>query len=195
MFAHSLRLVLPNITAPASRSLCATVESSVGLDPTNAKDPAVVCILSAVSMLSLISTGIPCNGPRGPLALDSISREAAMARASGLISIMLFTRPLSSSSIRAKYAFVRADAERLPDFIFSCNSPTVTSSNMKGFACGGVLAATASTRPALSAGTVPAAQAAALSSPRRETPEELDDPICEDLRNKVASRVRQHGII
>src|SRR6266567_8696170 len=30
MFAHSLRLVLPSITAPATRSLCATKESLSG---------------------------------------------------------------------------------------------------------------------------------------------------------------------
>src|SRR5439155_12258322 len=58
MFAHSLKLVLPRITAPASRSFRATPESCDGLDPTSASEPAVVCILSAVSMLSLINTGI-----------------------------------------------------------------------------------------------------------------------------------------
>ena len=59
MFAHSLKLVLPRITAPASRSLRATPESCDGLDPTSASEPAVVCIWSAVSMLSLIIIGIP----------------------------------------------------------------------------------------------------------------------------------------
>src|SRR5450631_248267 len=71
MFAHSLRLVLPRMTAPAARSFCATKESFSGLDPTRASEPAVVIMRSAVSMLSLISTGIPCSGPRGPLALRS----------------------------------------------------------------------------------------------------------------------------
>src|SRR5580658_5291461 len=64
MFAHSLRLVLPRITAPAARSLRATKESLGGFEPTSASDPAVVIIRSAVSMLSLISTGMPCSGPR-----------------------------------------------------------------------------------------------------------------------------------
>src|ERR1700690_3413342 len=64
MFAHSLKLVLPRIIAPASRSFCATKESLVGFDPSSANDPAVVCMRSAVSMLSLIRIGIPCNGPR-----------------------------------------------------------------------------------------------------------------------------------
>src|SRR5262249_60204964 len=50
ILAHSLKFVLPRITAPASRSLRATVESCAGFDPTSASDPAVVCMRSAVSM-------------------------------------------------------------------------------------------------------------------------------------------------
>src|SRR5690349_15632337 len=41
-FAHSLKFVLPRITAPASRSFFATVESCNGIDPPNASEPAVV---------------------------------------------------------------------------------------------------------------------------------------------------------
>src|SRR5438105_134518 len=51
-FAHSERFVLPRITAPAARSLAATVESFSADLPASANDPAVVCILSPVSMLS-----------------------------------------------------------------------------------------------------------------------------------------------
>src|SRR2546430_16351775 len=60
---------------------------------------------SAVSKLSLMSTGTPCSGPRGPLALRSRSRAAAMASASGLISITVFSAGpfLSSRSIRFRY--------------------------------------------------------------------------------------------
>src|SRR4030081_1498531 len=57
MLAHSLRLVFPRMTAPAARSFCATKESFGGLEPTRASEPAVVIMRSAVSMLSLISTG------------------------------------------------------------------------------------------------------------------------------------------
>src|ERR1700722_11048370 len=71
MLAHSLRLVLPRITAPAARSFCATKESFAGFEPSSASDPAVVIILSAVSMLSLIRTGMPCSGPRAPLVFRS----------------------------------------------------------------------------------------------------------------------------
>src|SRR6266480_2025185 len=44
--AHSLRLVLPRITAPASRSFCATKESRGGIEPASASDPAVVVMRS-----------------------------------------------------------------------------------------------------------------------------------------------------
>ena len=50
--------------------------------------PAVVVIRSAVSMLSLSSTGMPCSGPRAPLAARSRSSASAMDRASGLVSMM-----------------------------------------------------------------------------------------------------------
>ena len=109
MFAHSLKLVLPRMTAPASRNFCATNESLTGREPTSANDPAVVCIRSAVSMLSLISTGIPCRGPRAPLAFRSLSRPSAIARASGLSSMTLFTAGprRSISSIRCLYFSVK----------------------------------------------------------------------------------------
>jgi hypothetical protein len=85
--AHSLRLVLPRITAPAARSRSATKLSRAAIEPSSASEPAVVIIRSAVSMLSLISTGIPCSGPRAPLALRSASSESAIASASGFSSI------------------------------------------------------------------------------------------------------------
>src|ERR1044072_7667080 len=59
-FAHSLRLVLPRITAPASRSCLTKKASCFGAGASlSARLPAVVFILSAVSMLSLINTGMP----------------------------------------------------------------------------------------------------------------------------------------
>src|SRR5450631_407391 len=59
IFAHSLGLVFPRITAPASRNFWATKESLGGFAPTRASEPAVVIMRSAVSMLSLINTGMP----------------------------------------------------------------------------------------------------------------------------------------
>src|SRR5438552_8410609 len=63
-FAHSERFVFPRITAPPARRLAATVESFLAGLPTSANEPALVCILSPVSMLSLTNTGIPSSGPR-----------------------------------------------------------------------------------------------------------------------------------
>ena len=90
-FAHSERLVLPRMTAPAARSLAATVESFSADLPASANDPAVVCILSPVSMLSLSSTGMPCSGPAiFPLARCA-SEFWASVSASGFSSITEFT--------------------------------------------------------------------------------------------------------
>src|SRR5207248_7751517 len=59
--AHSLRFALPMITAPAALSFAATGASAETVAPTSANEPAVVCIRSAVSMLSLMTTGTPCR--------------------------------------------------------------------------------------------------------------------------------------
>src|SRR5713101_7931622 len=45
------------------RKFAPTVESCNAGVPTSANDPALVCILSWVPMLSLSSTGMPCKGP------------------------------------------------------------------------------------------------------------------------------------
>ena len=101
-FAHSLKFVLPRITAPASRS-CLTINAScfgVGAS-TRARLPAVVFILSAVSMLSLIKTGMPCSGPRILPAFRSASHRSAIASASGFSSMIEFSF-LSISAMRAR---------------------------------------------------------------------------------------------
>src|SRR3984957_9834590 len=86
-------------------------------------------------MLSLISTGIPCRGPRGPLALRSLSKASAIASASGFVSITLrISGPCASiASIRAKYFSAIDRAVCFPDFMPSCSSAIVTSSNSKPF--------------------------------------------------------------
>jgi len=57
--AHSLRLVFPRITAPAARKRV-TRNASLGTGtPAKLREPAVVCMRSAVSMLSLSKTGTP----------------------------------------------------------------------------------------------------------------------------------------
>jgi hypothetical protein len=105
-FAHSLRFVLPRSTAPAARSRPATNESRGAVDPCSASEPAVVIIRSPVSMLSLMSTGIPCNGPRTPAVRRSASSASAIESASGLSSITDRSAGplLSMASIRAMYS-------------------------------------------------------------------------------------------
>src|SRR5439155_13478710 len=85
--AHSERFVLPRITAPPARRLAATVESCAGGAPCSANEPAVVCILSPVSMLALSSTGMPCRGPSTWPCLRRASAWRAIASASGLSSM------------------------------------------------------------------------------------------------------------
>src|SRR5512144_680399 len=63
IFAHSLRLVLPRITAPAERSRATKGASRLVALPASARLPAVVGSVPALSILSLISTGCPANGP------------------------------------------------------------------------------------------------------------------------------------
>src|SRR5713226_7399839 len=89
--AHSERLVLPRMTAPPARRLAATVESCCAGVPTRANDPALVCILSPVPMLSLISTGMPCSGERTFPLLRIASMLFAIASASGFSSMTAFT--------------------------------------------------------------------------------------------------------
>src|ERR671935_977930 len=80
--AHSDRLVLPRMTAPPARRLAATVESFGAGAPCRASEPAVVCILSPVSMLSFSRTGMPCSGPSTLPLARSRSAFWAIATAS-----------------------------------------------------------------------------------------------------------------
>jgi hypothetical protein len=116
MFAHSLRLVLPRITAPAARSCATTGASRRVILSLSARLPAVVGIASAVSTLSLISTGTPCSGPRTRPARRSASSALAWASASGLSAITLRSvGPLRSiAAIRARYARTRSTLLAIP---------------------------------------------------------------------------------
>src|SRR5882672_1834180 len=128
-FAHSERFVLPRITAPPARRFAATVESRKAGVPTSASDPALVCILSPVSMLSLSNTGMPCNGPSTMPCLRSASALRAMNSASGLSSITEFTPgPFwSRAMIRAMYSLVSSSEVSLPDAISAWSWATVAS--------------------------------------------------------------------
>ena len=159
---------------------------------------------SAVSMLSLISTGMPCSGPRGPLALRSWSSASAIEYASGLSSMTAFTagpglslRGVSTSSMRSRYFSTSERAVNFPDFIPSCNSGIVISSSSNAFTSGGAdSTGAATTRPALSAGysaAVPPAVRAVCRNLRREA-EDLDGGIVSwhADRNLGTSRLFKH---
>src|SRR3954464_9191934 len=60
--ANSSRLVLPTITAPASRRRVTTVASYGGSQPSRIRDEHVVAT-PRVHMLSLRATGTPASGP------------------------------------------------------------------------------------------------------------------------------------
>src|SRR5216683_6334555 len=117
--AHSLRFVLPRITAPALRRLAATVESLSAGVPTRAKLPAAVCSLSWVSILSFNSTGIPCIAPTIVPDCRSMSCWRAIDGASGLTwRIELSVGPLWSRELmRASYMFTMDTELRLPPLI------------------------------------------------------------------------------
>src|SRR5450631_2669358 len=128
-FAHSDRVVFPRITAPPARRFAATVESRKAGAPTSANEPALVCILSPVSMLSFKSTGMPCKGPSTTPCLRCSSAFRAIDTASGLSSMMELTPgPLESSSwIRSMYARVSCSDVRRPEAISACSCATVAS--------------------------------------------------------------------
>lgn len=86
MSAHSLRVALPNRTAPASRRRATTNASRGTTLPRSAHEPAVVSILSFEAMLSLTRKGMPWSGPRSLPEERSASKAAAMSKKSGFIS-------------------------------------------------------------------------------------------------------------
>ena len=99
--AHSDRLALPMITAPASRSLRARNASLPTGLPSSANDPAVVGSLSLVSTLSLSRIGMPSSGERAPCVRRCRSLAAAIFSASGLTARTALTFG-SSARIRLR---------------------------------------------------------------------------------------------
>ena len=84
-FAHSLRFVLPMITAPAARNRSATERiAAPRRSSASASEPAVVCIRSAVSMLSLMKTGNAVQRTAHLPAFRSASSCAAIAQRIGV---------------------------------------------------------------------------------------------------------------
>src|SRR3989440_5998720 len=134
--AHSERFALPSSTAPPARSRSTRNASRGGDTPTSASEPAVLCIRSRVATLSFTRIGMPCNGPRGPLALRSASSAAACASASGFVSSTERSPGpfLSSASMRCRYTAVIARDVYFPDAIPACSSAMVVSSSSDGAA-------------------------------------------------------------
>jgi hypothetical protein len=121
-FAHSDRLALPTITAPASVSRRTMGASRPVMLSLSAKDPAVVAVPSADSMLSFSSTGMPCRGPRTWPALRSASSLRASASAWGLsaITALSFGPVRSSAAIRARSSFTSCSEVSVPAVMAAC---------------------------------------------------------------------------
>src|ERR1700733_2368551 len=80
--ANSVVTVLPTITAPASRSARTLAASFSERQPANSGEPISVGI-SAVSIMSLMPTGIPSIGDNGLPARQRSVESSAAARAAG----------------------------------------------------------------------------------------------------------------
>src|SRR4029453_6648443 len=90
--AHSDRLALPRMNAPAAFSFCA-MNASPGVLPASAQEPAVVGI-PVVLTLSLTMIGIPSSGRWSPLR-RALSAASASAWAVGLTVITALSVGLS----------------------------------------------------------------------------------------------------
>src|SRR5688500_2602599 len=90
--AHSDRLALPMISAPAARKR-STMKASGGVLPASAQDPAVVGI-PVVSMLSFTMIGMPSSGRSSPAA-----RAWSAARASTRADLLTVMTALSFLSL------------------------------------------------------------------------------------------------
>src|SRR3954452_23408162 len=95
MLAHSLRLVLPSTTMPASRSRRTRIASWAGGSSARASEPALEAS-PAVSTLSLTRTARPCSGERRRPA--SVSRSSVSASASAWLFTALTDRSWWSTS-------------------------------------------------------------------------------------------------
>ncbi len=91
--ANSGQLVLPRITAPATRSRCTTSASSEGTWSLNSGDPYVVR-RPATGVTSLMPTGSPHRGPGASPPARSRSSERASSTARGFSVTTALTTPL-----------------------------------------------------------------------------------------------------
>ena len=93
--ANSVVVVLPMMMAPASRSACTLAESRFQSAPSHIGEPWPVG-MSAVSMMSLIATGMPSIGDSGLPASQRFAESSAARRAPS--RLITTNAPISLSS-------------------------------------------------------------------------------------------------
>ena len=114
--ANSDRFAFAMITAPAARSFFTTNASSGGIEPSSITEPPVVG-MSAVSMLSFRTIGMPCSGDRGPFDFRSASRARAVSIAFGLTVITdAQHRPLAIEGLNARQKHLNQPLRRQMPF-------------------------------------------------------------------------------
>jgi hypothetical protein len=98
--ANSVVTVLPTITAPARRSAATLAESRPPRQPLNSGEPCSVG-MSAVSITSLMPTGMPSMGDSGSPARQRALAWSAAARAASILVVTKAWTPASQVPIAA----------------------------------------------------------------------------------------------
>ena len=111
MFAHSERLVVPRITAPASRSRRTSGASRVAGRPTRLVAPAVEGS-PATSMLSFTRTGTPWRGPEGSDRSQARASEMAVPDTARTLRKAVGEPGASRAVIRPSKPSTKASADR-----------------------------------------------------------------------------------
>jgi len=167
--AHSERLVFPRMTAPRRAQPLRDVAVARGDGAREAREPALVCIRSCVSMLSLISTG--CRGAgRGRRVRAARIHLVGDGEGFGVrLEQRVEAGPRwSRASMRARYCSARPRAVQRPERIPSWSCARVSSSSSNALWAAVRAGLRDGARPeADGAGRVRAAGAAAVSPPRR----------------------------
>ena len=117
-FAHSLRFVFPNSTAPASRNFF-TINASLSTTfPSSPSDPAVVCILSPRINIIFNHHRNSVQRTANFSVLAFLIQFLAISNASGFSSITAF-KCGSTSAIRSRYFLQILSAVSSPASIFA----------------------------------------------------------------------------
>lgn len=111
--ANSVVTVLPSTTAPAARSAVTAAQSRLPCQPTNRGEPCSVA-MSAVSMMSLIPTGIPSMGDKIDPDCQRFVDASAAARAASMFKVTKAPTPPSCASMTSRQRSKKARGESLP---------------------------------------------------------------------------------